>query len=690
MKAPKLFKTEIGERRFRRKILGRIYIESEREFVLRLYVRTPDGRYRRSPDLSGEDVKHLKDLARSIKRNKGVVRAGKVSLIAILVAAVLVFNFGFKNRLLERGLERGLEAVFSARAEVEGLDFRILAGRLFFARLSVADREQPLRNLFELGATEVDLDTNELLKGKVVVSNLETREISWHTPRQSSGALPGDRETEQTAGGPAGAAERGGFSLNLGSLDAKALIDDQLAKLSSPARITQLNGQLQDLQARWQDTVEQGRSDVEELAGRINKVRAIDVSSLDTVTELQEAVADIGQAAEAVNRVAEDLQSADSRIKADRREIASARREFEAVVDADVAYLSSLSDLSSGELKNLVSDLVAGYLQQNLGRTYGYTQKARGYAEKLITRRKEKREDRERVNRMQRGVEVTFATLEYPRFLLENAGVSVQGMQGSEKVIQGSLQNLSSNPDLIDRPLTFTFLQTEGEERLSVDGALDSREKRDADLKLGVQVAGFTFSLTEGLEDLGLSSLSAAYRFRTEFSRSREGNAAEGQGLLELYDLVLQPAAGQNQLGTVLYETLGSLSKVDVAFEYTVESAKLARVAARSSADGQLARALEERFSEISAQFESRLRQELTARMAAQIQENESLSQAFADLVQRSDGNLTDAAAYEAILAQKRTEVEKRIADIKQQATDAVKSQLESQLEKLPLPKLKF
>jgi len=31
-----------------------------------------------------------------------------------------------------------------------------------------------------------------------------------------------------------------------------------------------------------------------------------------------------------------------------------------------------------------------------------------------------------------------------------------------------------------------------------------------------------------------------------------------------------------------------------------------------------------------------------------------------------------------------------RIADTQKQATDAVKSQLESQLEKLPLPKLKF
>jgi uncharacterized protein (TIGR03545 family) len=685
MKIPKLFNAEIKERRFKRKILRRIYIESERELVLRLYTRGPEGRYRRALDLSEEDGKRLKELARSIKKNKGVVRTGKVSLIAILVAAVLVFNFGFKNRLLERALERGLEAVFSARAEVEQLDFRILAGRLFFAHLSVADREQPLRNLFELGATEVDLNTAELLKAKVVVTNLETREIRWHTPRQSSGALPEDRETEQTAGQPA--AGRDGFSLDLGSLDAKALIDAQLAKLSSPVRIAELNGQLQNLQVRWQDTVEQGRADVDELAGRIDSVRSIDVGSLDTVPELQQAVTDIQQAAAAVDRIGDDLQAAERRIKEDRQEIASARRAFEEALDADMAYLSSLSDLSSGELKNLVSDLVAGYLEQSLGRAYGYAQQARSYAERLITRKKEKRGDREEANRMQRGVDVPFATLEYPRFLLENADVSVQG---ASRVIQGTLQNLSSNPDLIGRPITFTFDSTEGQKKLTVEGVLDSRERRDTDLKLGLQAAGFTFELSEGLEDLGLSSLAAEYRFRTEFSRFHPEKTVEGQGLLELYDLVLQPASGQKQLGTILYETLGSLSKIDVAFDYAVESGKPARVAARSSADRQLARALEERLTEISAQYEDRLREELTARMASQIQENEALSNAFGQLVQRADGNLTDAAIYESVLAQKRAEVEKRIADTQKEATDAVKSELESQLEKLPLPKLKF
>lgn len=685
MKVPKMFKPDIKERRFKKRILRRVYIESERDFLLRLYSLGPEGRYTRSAELSNEEAKRLKALARSIKKNRGVVRTGKLSLIAILVAGIVVSNFAFKNRLLERGLERALEAVFSARAEVNGLDFRILGGRLSFDHLSVADEDQPMRNIFELGATEVDLNTGELLKGKVVISNLESRQISWHTPRDSSGALPGEQEAELPTG--EATAGRGGLSLNLGSLDAEALIDQQLAKLSSPGRIEQLNGRLRSLQTVWQERVEQGRSDVEQLSGRIDAVRSIDVQTLDTAAELQRAIADIQEAATAVNRVGENLRQADGQIKADRRDVASARQEFQAAVDADVVYLSSLSDLSSGELKNLVSDLVAGYLEQSLGRTYGYAQRARGYTERLIARKREKQGDREKVNRMQGGVDVAFPAVDYPRFLLQNAGVS---LQDGSRLLQGSLQNLSSNPDLIDKPVSFTFLRSQSEKRLSVDGMVDTRQNRDKDLELGVQAAGFTFSVSEGLEDLGLSSVQAGYRLQTELARSRLGKATEGRGLLELYDLMIQPVSDQNRLGTVLYETLGTLSQVDVNFDYTVQEGEPLRVAARSSADVGLARAVEERFAEISAQYNDRLREELTGRMAAQIQENEALSDAFAELVQRSDGNLADAAAYETVLAEKRGEVQRRIADTQKQATDAVKSQLESQLERLPLPKLGF
>jgi uncharacterized protein (TIGR03545 family) len=688
MKVPKLFKAQLSEKRFRKKVIRRIYIESELNFLLGLYSKGADGRYHRPEELNIEDTKRLQQLARSIKKNRGVLRTGKVSLLVIVIAAILVFNYVFKNRLLEQALERGLEVVFSARAEVDDLDFRILSGRISFTHLSVGDREQPFRNLFELGASEVDLNTAELLKAKVVVTNLESLQIGWNTPRQTSGTLVEGGRGEKAVSGDR--EQWRGLSLNLGNLDAEALVEDQMEKLSSPAQITALNNRLRTLQQQWQLTVDKGRADVAELSGRIDSVRSIDVRSLDTLPELQQAVADIREAATALDQVKNDVEDVNTQIDVDREGIEAARSAFVQAVDSDTAYLASLTDLSSGELRNLVSDLVAGYLEQTLGRYYGYAQRVKGYADKLITGAEGKRSNRQRVGRMEGGENIPFAAVMYPRFLLENARVSVTGT-GTSETIEGSVQNVSSDPDLLGRPVTFAFSRTKAERRLSVDGVFDRRSNRENDLILGVQVANQSVEVPGSLESLGLSSLSALYRFYTDFTLSRPADSADGSGVLELYDLSVQPTSGQELLGRTLYETLNSVDAVAVEFDYTFSGSGVAKVVARSSIDEQLSRALKDRVAGIAKQYESRLREEVSARIEAQLEENDTLYGAFSDLEQTAGGNLADVNAYEAVLAQKRGEVEKRISDSQKQATDAVKYELEKQLDqikdKVPLPR---
>lgn len=587
-------------------------------------------------------------------KNRGVLRIGKVSLVVIVLAAILVFNFVFKNRLLERALERGLEGIFSARAEVDDLDFRVLSGRISFAHLSVADREQPFRNLFELGATEVDLNSAELLKAKVVVTNLESLQIGWNTPRQTSGALAEEGRKEKAVSAEPG--QRKGLSLNLVNLDVEALVDDQMEKLNSPAQITALNTRLRTFQEQWQPTVDQGRGDVAELSGVIDSVQSINVRSLDSLAEMQKAVAEIREAATALDRVKNDVQAVSTRIDDERQGIEAARSAFAQAVDADVAFLVSLADFSSGGLRNLVSDMVAGYLEQTLGRYYGYARRVKGYAAKLIAGAKEKPSGRLRVGRMQGGENIPFAAAAYPRFLLENAGVSVTG-RGTSETIEGSVQNITNDPDLLGLPVTFAFSRTKAERRLYVRGVFDSRSIRENDLILAVEVANHSVDLPEPPEILGLRSLSALYRFHTDFTLLRPAGSAEGSGLLELYDLSVQPATKQELLGRILYETLSTVSTATVNFDYTLGGSGLSNVIARSSIDEQLNRAMEDRVSGIADQYESRLREALSARIKTQLEENETLYEAFTELQKTAGGNLAGVKGYEAQLERIRDKV---------------------------------
>ena len=104
-------------------------------------------------------------------------------IVFIVLAGVLVgANLLFKDRLAERGLEAALESLFRARSEVDGLRLKLLGGKVAFRSLAVADEQEPMTNLFELGPTEADIDVVQLLSRKVVIESVACSDIRWGNP----------------------------------------------------------------------------------------------------------------------------------------------------------------------------------------------------------------------------------------------------------------------------------------------------------------------------------------------------------------------------------------------------------------------------------------------------------------------------------------------------------------------------
>jgi hypothetical protein len=195
MKAPKLFPSVIAERLFQKRILERVHTVGDRKFLETLYQPGAGGMRRRKTDLGEQDLRRLAGLAKSITANRGVVQVPRLIILGVIVAAAIVVNLAFKNALLTRALVAGLEGVFNARAEVAGLDFRVLGGSIAIDAIAVADRDRPMRNLFELGPTELSIDVFRLFEGSVIIRNLECRDVRWDTPRAASGPSPWHRHS---------------------------------------------------------------------------------------------------------------------------------------------------------------------------------------------------------------------------------------------------------------------------------------------------------------------------------------------------------------------------------------------------------------------------------------------------------------------------------------------------------------
>jgi uncharacterized protein (TIGR03545 family) len=123
----------------------------------------------------------------------------KKGLVILLVAAALfcIWAFVLSDRWLEKRLESLLGNVVGARVELYKFDFSLFGMRVQWARLQVADPEDPWRNLFETGYCTLDLDSAPLFKGKFIVQEMSLLELRFDTERSTEGSLPEKRRRKR-------------------------------------------------------------------------------------------------------------------------------------------------------------------------------------------------------------------------------------------------------------------------------------------------------------------------------------------------------------------------------------------------------------------------------------------------------------------------------------------------------------
>ena len=94
-KLPKIFKRRYNPKSLKRKLLSRIYIEDDREYVKGLFeendriLQIPDDR-----TFDKAEIKRLKDMASQIKSQKGRVHIIWITALVILIATMVTLEIG--------------------------------------------------------------------------------------------------------------------------------------------------------------------------------------------------------------------------------------------------------------------------------------------------------------------------------------------------------------------------------------------------------------------------------------------------------------------------------------------------------------------------------------------------------------------------------------------------------------------
>lgn len=215
-------------------------------------------RDRRSVTFEKPRARELQRAVKAAARRHSLLRWALLAPMAAVLVGLLLVVFVFRDPLLRRGAVAAGQMAFGARVDIDLLTTD-LEPELDLRDVAVADRDDPLRDLFRFDRLHSDINIGALFGGRVHLHEARLEGLRFDQPRETSGALPGleVRGGGRPEGGDPAPDLDGGSASRL-----EELLAALRAKLEPPA--------LEEL-----ETVREARALEQEAAARLERLRAL-------------------------------------------------------------------------------------------------------------------------------------------------------------------------------------------------------------------------------------------------------------------------------------------------------------------------------------------------------------------------------------------------------------------------------
>jgi uncharacterized protein (TIGR03545 family) len=641
MKLPGPFKKKYTEKTLQRKIYRYIFLKKEADFVKKRI--QPDGDKLKfellETDEPKETLKRLKNLNKSIKRNKGRVSKFKFIALVILAGIIIIPSLLFLNPILEGVLERGLSFALATDVEIDGLRFNPFKGQLRISSFAARDWDDTGVDMVQTGGQTWDVDSVELLKGNIHLDTIAVTDIRFGVARDAD-----VQEEQDVAVDSAKKAAGEGFSVP----DAKEIFEQAKNSLAIDDELAELNEEFETAKTDLGNDADELGAEIDALKVKIDGF-SMDFSDPAKITQSLTDLQELQSEWKALQGAYNGLTSKISELNDDYQQ--KVKQSFESSVDVLSAGYEGGVQLFSidGALEAAGQDTLLSY--------YRYLQKALAIYSKLNQGNDTAEEDSE-VEPVQRGTTLSFPKAASPRFWLKRLYISGTGTE-----IQA--ENFSSEPNIIGEAAT-----VEGSYELnpgSLNGNLVLDGRSDAERLL------YNSLVLNGVKQL------------EPFSYDLD---AEVEMTMETLDSALIALAGTISE----FDEAELLSMVGLDMDFELQSANI-QLTARSSEntlsiesfstnlfDGiNLDSLLEDAYAEANSLLQDYLKE----------QQDEYLSGFDTGVLDSiMSGNLGDMNQLENQLAAYQKEYEQKAADAGSQVEDAVKDAVEGVKDAIKLPKV--
>lgn len=726
-KIPLLFRKKYTEKKLEKKLYRKLYVPEDKNYVKSLFEEVgKKGKKQISvyaipqekrEQLAKKEMKRLKKIAKQIKKQKSRINFVPLIVTLAFIVAIPVCFMLFKNKIVKKAITTACENIFEAKCDIASVDFKLLDSSLKIQKIEIANKNDYMKNLIDIGSITLDFDLGQLLKKRFVAEDLSMLEVNSGTERKTSGELPPKQEkkikkqkdkTEKQVSeskfekilAEKKTTATSSLEKNITGLfnqvNPEALMSSYYAQLKTPALAEQLQVQIPQIVEKWQAKPGEIQATVESLQKSVNSIISFDYNAIqNNPMKIKEFIETLDSTYKNIDKVKNDATGLLNNFNADIQEVDGLRRTVQTAVNHDLnfatAEINKIKSLNISDGTKLISGMFENVACDVLGKYYPYVEQGVDYLIELRTKQaNETKEEKAPKEKKQKkagysiyrapGRDIFYKQDKVPK-------VWIKKLSGSGPIFYAEATDIASNQDLIDKPAVINFNMDLWDLQHTAKVVVDIRTNTSepliyADYNLNnitMDIPAEKFGAYPGVPSF--TSKCAVDAILKIFDD--EGFEITGQ--TQLTDLKISTVPFEPEYASKIYSNIMArinTVRAGINSGFTVSGGF--KLLIDSDADKQIVNALKKEMGAQLAAIKANLKAELVKRI------NEASGGALSQYVPLDEikkllnGSVTSTKDFENLLMQKRAEAEQKLKsmaeDAAKQAAEGAKKELQKQI----------
>jgi len=675
-KAPGMLRKPIKERRFN-KLIKLLEQPEDREYLKScfLYEAGDEGKknglYIIKEKINEDDIDRLKTLVKAIKENKkGPVNVLPIVVLAILIGGGVFFFSVMLDPILSNLLTHGLQEAFEAKVDVRGFHLGLLRFQIRIGSLTVANRDEPMKNLFESQRLEIRLWPQAVLRGKIYIEEIGAYGLQFGTDRKTSGALP------QYAARIAAKKNKPPSPplVDLSNFDAKGLLDREWDKLATPKAYDMAINAYTETKAKWENQYKAANTAVKDIQDKGKPLLATNIGNFKTPEDITKFVTDINTFIKSADTAQNEVRSIVDGVQKDINTALELERTARTAIQDDFNHLKGYLDLSSGNALEALEPSIYEILSDEAESYIMYGKRALEVMENIKALQAMVPKSEPKPEKITfKGRDVLFPTPSYPVFYLKKmaSDITLTGWKSSFELLRVSSSPVE--PTLLNLDFTEqgSFGRTAG-----FKGSADFSKNAQTYFSALISGDNFPLSLKGQLKQVGIGGFAGSTGFGVNFSGGRNGSMAVG-GDIRIKNPRLSDPEGT--IAEAIAEAVADFAMIQLGIQYERFTDGKTKFALTSNLMDLLKSALQKTMQKYLRQAQDAIEKALRDRISQYLDgkwvSKEEVDQIFAAI----KGDRAAIDSLKSNLEAKKNEAEQKLRGKVDEAVDKAKDQAKQQ-----------